>query len=33
MAASTMSVLPLLLLYTLGQHYVVSGMTLAGADR
>jgi len=33
MAASTMSVLPLLLLYTLGQRYVVSGMTLAGADR
>jgi len=33
MAASTMSVLPLLLLYTWGQHYVVSGMTLAGADR
>jgi multiple sugar transport system permease protein len=33
MAASTMSVIPLLLMYTLGQRYVVTGMTLAGADR
>jgi multiple sugar transport system permease protein len=33
MAASTMSVVPLLLMYTLGQRYVVTGMTLAGADK
>jgi multiple sugar transport system permease protein len=33
MAASTMSVLPLLLLYTLGQRYVVVGMTLAGSSK
>lgn len=33
MAASTMSVIPLLLMYTLGQRYVVTGMTLAGADK
>jgi multiple sugar transport system permease protein len=33
MAASTMSVIPLLLMYMLGQRYVVTGMTLAGADK
>jgi multiple sugar transport system permease protein len=33
MAASTLSVIPLLLMYTLGQRYVVAGMTMSGANR
>jgi len=33
MAASTLSVIPLLILYTIGQRYVVAGMTMSGANR
>lgn len=33
MAASTLSVLPLLLMYAVGQRYVVSGFTMSGASK
>jgi multiple sugar transport system permease protein len=33
MAASSMSVIPLLIIYAIGQRYIIAGMTLAGSDR
>jgi multiple sugar transport system permease protein len=33
MAGATLSVIPLLVMYTVGQRYVVAGMTMSGANR